>query len=105
MRCRPVDRFDTPLAAGDLGQVCGAGAVFGQAGDGVHDLLGQQGAGGVVAVAADPDSPGDVREVDADSIGDPQGSSDDPAVAVVDLEVVRLARAAGLDGVVGGALQ
>jgi hypothetical protein len=71
----------------------------------VHDLLGQQGAGGVVAVAADPDDPGDVREVRAGGVGDPQGPSDDPAVAVVDLDVVRLARAAGLDGVADGALQ
>jgi hypothetical protein len=46
-----------------------------------------------------------VREVHADGVGDPQGSPDDPAVAVIDLDVVRLARAAGLDGVVDGALQ
>jgi hypothetical protein len=101
----PVDRFDTPLAAGDLRQVRGPGAVLVQAGDGVHDLLREQGTGGVVAVAADPDGPGDVREVQASSVGDPQGPSDDPAVAVVDLDEVRLARAAGLDGVVDGALQ
>jgi hypothetical protein len=98
-------RVDTPLAAGDLCLVCGAGAVVAQAGDGVHDLLGEQGAGGVVAVAADPDGPGDVREIHAGGVGDPRGSPDDPAVAVIDLNVVRLARAAGLDGVVDGALQ
>ena len=71
----------------------------------MHDLLGDQGPGGIVAVAADPDGPGDVREVDTGGIGDPQGSLDDPAVAVIDLDVVRIARAAGLDGIVDGALQ
>jgi len=76
----PVDRFDAPLAAGDLRQICGPGAVFAQAGDGVHDLLGDQGTDGIVAVAADPDGPGDVREIHAGSIGDPRGSLDDPAV-------------------------
>ena len=80
-----------PLAAGDLPQACGTGAVFAQAGDGVDSLLGDHCASGVVAVAADPDGPGDVREVHADRIGDPQGPLDDPAVAVIDLDVVRLA--------------
>jgi len=53
----PVDRFDTPLAAGDLCQVCRTGAVFAQAGYGVDDLLGDQGASGVVAVATLPALP------------------------------------------------
>jgi len=52
-----VDRFDTPLAAGDLCQVCRTGAVFAQAGYGVDDLLGDQGASGVVAVATLPALP------------------------------------------------
>lgn len=59
----PVHRFDTPLAAGEAGEVSRRGPVGAQGGDGVHDLLGDQGAGDVVAVAADPDRPFDVREV------------------------------------------
>ena len=104
-RTQPVHRFDPPLAAGDAGQVRGPGAVCVQAGDGVHDLLGDQRAGEVVAVAADPRDLGGVREVDLVGVGGPDGALDDPAVAVVQLDVVRLARSVMLDGVVDGALQ
>jgi hypothetical protein len=64
------------------------GAAFRvEAGDAVHDFLGQGGAVEVVGVAADPVHLVCVREVDALSIGDPDGPLDDPAVAVVDLDV------------------
>ncbi len=58
---QPVHRLDAPLAAGDAGQVRGPGALRVQAGDGVHDLLADRGAGEVVAVAADPCGLGGVR--------------------------------------------
>jgi hypothetical protein len=65
-----VHGLDAPLAAGDPGQVSGAGLAGVQAGDGVDDFLGDQGAGGVLAVAADPHDLGGVREVSAAGIGD-----------------------------------
>ncbi len=98
-------RFDAPLAAGDLREVRGPGAVFFQAGDGVHDFLADQGAVEVVAVAADPCHLGRVREVQVPGAGDPDGAADDPAVAVVQFRVVRVAGAAVLDGVEDGTLQ
>jgi hypothetical protein len=101
----PVHRFDAPLAAGDAGEVGGAGPFPVQAGDGVHDFLADQGAVDVVAVAADPGDPGDVREVDALGAGDPEGAPGDPAVAVVQLGVVGLARAVLLDGAEDGFLE
>jgi integrase len=42
---QPVHRLDAPLAAGDPGQVSGAGAAGVQADDGVHDLFGDVRAG------------------------------------------------------------
>jgi hypothetical protein len=101
----PVHRFDAPLAAGDPGKAGGAGAVRVEAGDGVDDFLADQGAVEVVAVAADPRDALDVREVDVPGVGDPQGAADDPAVAVVQFRVVRLARAVMLDGVEDSLLQ
>jgi hypothetical protein len=97
---QPVHGLDAPLAAGDPREVGGAGTVRVEAGDGVHDFLADQGA--VVAVAADPRDPGDMREVQAAGIGDPYGAADDPAVAVVQFRVVRLAGAVVLDGVEDG---
>jgi hypothetical protein len=99
-----VHRFNTPLAAGDLREVRGPGAVFFQAGDGVHDFLADQGAVRVVAVAADAGGLGGVREVQAAGAGDPDGGLDDAAVAVVQLDVVRGVLARGLDQVEDGAL-
>jgi hypothetical protein len=49
--------------------------------------------------------PGDVREVQACGIGDPDGAADDLAVAVVQFGVVGLAGAAVLDGVEDGLLE
>ncbi len=66
---QPVHRFDAPLAAGDPREVCRAGTVFVQAGDGVHDFLADQRAGDVVAVATDPRDAGGVREVQVPGIG------------------------------------
>jgi hypothetical protein len=104
-RCRaPVHRFDARLAAGDAGQVRGLGALPVQAGDAVHDLLADQGAGDVVTVAAYPRL-GGVRKADAISAGEPDGPLDDAAVTVVQFNVVGLVRACGLDRVVGCALQ
>ena len=100
-----MHRFDAPLAPGDPGQVSGASPAGAQAGDGVDDLLGNAGAGGVVAVPLDAHHPGDVREVQATGPGDPQGALDDAAVPVVHLAEVRLAGAGGLDGVVDRTLQ
>jgi hypothetical protein len=71
----------------------------------VDDFLADQGAVEVVAVAADPRDALDVREVDVPGVGDPQGAADDPAVAVVQFRVVRLARAVMLDGVEDSLLQ
>jgi hypothetical protein len=68
-------------------------------------FLADQRAVGVVAVAADPGDPADVREVDAPRVGAPEGAADDPAVGTVQLRVVRLERALFLDGVEGGPLE
>ena len=81
---QPVDGLDSPLAAGDGGEVRCAGPVLAQAGDGVDDFLADEGAGDVVAVAADPRDAGDLREVQVAGVGDPQGPLDDAAVAVVE---------------------
>ena len=99
-----MHRFNAPLAAGDGGEVRRAGLVRVQAGDGVDDFLADGGAGDVVAVAADPRDPGDLREVQVPGIGDPQGPLDDAAVAVVELDVVRGFPARGLDQVEDGTL-
>jgi hypothetical protein len=99
-----VDGLDSPLAAGDGGEVCRAGLVRVQAGDGVDDLLADEGAAEVVAVAADPSDTGDLREVENAGVGDPQGPLDDAAVAVVELDVVRVFLARGPDQVEDGAL-
>ena len=99
-----MDGLDSPLAAGDGGEVRCAGPVLAQAGDGVDDFLADEGAGDVVAVAADPRDAGDLREVQVAGVGDPQGPLDDAAVAVVDLDVVRGFPARGLDQVEDGAL-
>src|ERR1022692_2581193 len=101
---QPVDGLDAPLAAGDGGEVRCAGLVRVQAGHGVDDLLADEGAAEVVAVAADPRDPGDLREVQVSGVGDPQGPLDDAAVAVVELDVVRGFPARGLDKVEDGAL-
>jgi hypothetical protein len=84
---QPVHGLDAPLAAGDPREVGGAGTVRIEAGDGVHDFLADQGAVEVVAIAADPRDPGDMREVQAAGVGDPDGAADDPAVAVVQFRV------------------
>jgi hypothetical protein len=68
---QPVHGLDSPLAAGDHGEVRRAGLVRVQAGHGVDDLLADEGAGDVVAVAADPRDPGDLREVQVAGVGDP----------------------------------
>jgi hypothetical protein len=70
----------------------------------VDDFLADEGAGDVVAVAADPRDAGDLREVQVPGVGDPQGPLDDAAVAVVDLDVVRGSPARVLDKVEDGAL-
>ena len=57
---QPVDGLNAPLAAGDRGEVRGSCAFCVQTGDGMHDLLGDEGAVKVVAVAADPDGLGGV---------------------------------------------
>ena len=99
-----MDGLDSPLAAGDGGEVRCAGLVRVQAGDGVDDFLAEQVAGDVVAVAADPRDAGDLREVQVAGVGDPQGPLDDAAVAVAGLDVVRGFVARGLDQVEDGAL-
>lgn len=86
-----MHRFGAPLAAGQFREVSGACAAGVEAGDGVDDLLADQGPAGVVAVAADPRDLPDVREIDAVSAGDPEGPADDPAVAVIQFGVVRVA--------------
>jgi hypothetical protein len=70
----------------------------------VDDFLADEGAGDVVAVAADPRDPGGLREVQAAGAGDPQGPLNDTAVAVVEFDVVRGFPARGLDQVEDGAL-
>jgi hypothetical protein len=96
---QPVDGLDAPLAAGDGGEVRRTGLVRVQAGHGVDDLLADEGAAEVVAVAADPCDPGDLREVQVAGAGDPQGPLDDAAVAVAGLDVVGGFPARGLDQV------
>ena len=73
-----MDRFDAPLAAGDLREAGGAGPSGVEAGDGVDDFLADE-----LPVGA----------------GDPDGAADGPAVAPVQLCVIGLPGAAGLDGV------
>jgi hypothetical protein len=65
------DHEIAPLAAGDPGEASGAGALFGQARDGMDDFLADRLAVAVVAVAADPGDAGDVGEVQFAGIGDP----------------------------------
>jgi hypothetical protein len=96
--------MDAPLAAGDGGEVGCAGLADVQAGDGVDDFLTDEGAGDVVAVAADPRDAGDLREVQAAGVSDPQGPLDDVAVAIVDIDVVRGFPACGLNQVEDGPL-
>jgi hypothetical protein len=69
---QPVDGLDAPLAAGDGGEVRRTGLVRVQAGHGVDNFLADQGASDVVAVAADPRDPGDLREV---QVADPDERS------------------------------
>jgi hypothetical protein len=71
----------------------------------MHDLFGDGGTGDVVAVAADARGLAGVREIDVAGVGDPQGALDDPAVAVVQFYVVRLAGAVRGDLAGDGALQ
>ena len=71
----------------------------------MDDLLADQGAGDVVAVAADPRDLGCVREVQVTGFGDPDGPLDDAAVAVVELHVAGGVLARGLDLVEDGLLQ
>jgi hypothetical protein len=59
-----VHRLDVPLATSKFRKVSGAGLVLAEAGDGMHDLLADMRAAGVVAVAADPRDLPDVRELD-----------------------------------------
>jgi hypothetical protein len=84
---------DAPLAADDPGEVLRAGAVRGQAGDGMDDFLAGQRAVGVVAVTTGPGDPADVREVGAGAVGDPDGPADDPAVRAVQFRVIGVAGA------------
>jgi hypothetical protein len=102
-----VDRFDAPLAAGDLREAGGAGLSLVEAGDGVDDFLADQLPVAVVAVAADPGDAAEVREVDAAGVGDPDGAADGAAVAQVQVQfgVIGFPGAAGLDGVEEGFLQ
>jgi hypothetical protein len=101
-----VHGLDAPLASGDAREGLGAGFLLAEAGDGVDDLLADQGAVGVVAVAADPGDALDVREVNVAGVGGPDGAPGDAAVGAVQLRVVGgAAGAAGLDGAEGGALE
>ena len=101
-----MHRFNAPLAAGEFRQVCCAGLVLAEAGDGVHDLLADQGAAGVVAVAADPRDLPDVREIDAvPGTCGPEGAADDPAVTAVQFRVIGVAGAVPLDGAEDRALK
>jgi hypothetical protein len=100
-----VHRFNAPLAAGEFREVGGAGAADAEAGDGVDDLLADERAAGVVAVAPDARDLPDVREVDPVGIGDPDGAADDPAVALVQFRVIGVAGAVPLDGVEDRALE
>jgi hypothetical protein len=59
----------------------------------------------VVDIAANPGDLRGVGEVDAVGVGDPEGAFDDPAVALLDGDVVRVRPAGGLDLVEDGGLQ
>jgi hypothetical protein len=101
-----VHRLDAPLAAGYSREVCRAGALRAEAGDGVHDFLADQRAAGVVAVAADPRDLPDVREIDAvPGTCGPEGAADDPAVTAVQFRVIGVAGPVPLDGVEDRALE
>jgi len=101
-----VHGLDAPLAAGDRCEGPGGGLLRVEAGDGVDDLLADEGPVAVVAVAAYPGDARDVREVGVAGVGNPDGAADDAAVGAVQFGVVRVAaRAAGLDGVEGGTLE
>src|SRR5699024_3447457 len=104
----PVDRFDAPLALDEVGDSAGCGSVGAEAGDGVHDFFGDEVAGQVVDVAADPGDLGGVGEGDAVGAGHPDGTLDDAAVPGVGCDVVGGGGAAGLgrgeDGGVQGGL-
>ena len=94
-----------PLAPGEAGED-GRGSPDGvQAGDAVHDFLGDGGAVQVVGVAADAHDLGGVREIDAVCAGDPDGAPDDPPVAVVHDGVVRVSAAFCADLAVDGVLE
>jgi hypothetical protein len=94
-----VDRFDALLPASQFRQVRRGCLVLVEAGDGMNDLLADQRAAGVEAVAADPCDLPDVREVDVLRAGDPEGAADDPAVALVQFRVIGVAGAAQGSGV------
>jgi hypothetical protein len=101
-----VHGLDAPLAPGDVREDLGAGFLLAEAGDGVDDLLADQGAVGVVAVAADPGDALDLREANIAGVGGPDGAPGDAAMGAVQLRVIGdAAGAAGLDGVEGGALE
>jgi hypothetical protein len=92
-RTDPVQRLDAPLAPCDPREAGGVGLPGVEAGDGVDDFPVDQPAVGVVAVAADPGDPADVREAGPRGIGDPDGAADCPAVGAVQPGVVRVSRA------------
>jgi hypothetical protein len=72
----------------------------------VHDLLADQGAVAVVAVAADPCDARDLREAGPGCVGDPDGAADGAAVGAAGFCPAGCAAcAAGLDGVEAGALK
>ena len=100
-----MDRFDSPLPAGEGGQYFRGPADGVQGGDAVDDLLGRGLAVQVEGIAANAHDLGGVREIDAVGAGDPDGAADDPAVAAVGGSVVRCSAAARADLVIDGALQ
>ena len=67
-----MDRFDAPLPAGQAGEDPGGAPGGVQAGDAVHDFLGDGGSAGVVGVEADPQHLGGVRELDSAGAGQTQ---------------------------------
>ena len=90
-----MDRFDTPLAAGEGCEAPGVARSSSRLVMACTISLDGRLPAAVVAVAADPDDLGGVREVDAVGVGDPQGPLDDPAVAVIGRDVIRSGAAAG----------
>jgi hypothetical protein len=93
------------LPAGKAGEDPGGAPGGVQAGDAVHDFLGDGGSAGVVGVAADPQHLGGVRELDSAGAGDPDGAPDDPPVAVIHAGIVRRGAAVCADLVVDGSLE